>query len=251
MSELNEIVEEKAEQLLKLFRDSIDKSKDIRRLWGLVRDGTVTYEQANEFAKLVGRLLGESLSGEALKLSYEDALALINAPYNHAFEYVARYSCEAQRVLNEAAGLGVNAVKPKLFVDRVSEVARRLSEVEDVMQILQDESERFAMSAVDDTIRDNVEFHESLGFAPMIERRYEGPHREHTNHKDGGDMVDCEWCLNLAGMYAYSEVKDRGNEIYMRHKGCRCEVLYTPRGRGSRARSGWISGNSYHWTRDW
>ena len=36
----------------------------------------------------------------------------------------------------------------------------------------------------------------------------------------------CEWCNRLTGVYDYEAVSDTGNDVFRRHKHCRCTVEY-------------------------
>ena len=38
----------------------------------------------------------------------------------------------------------------------------------------------------------------------------------------------CAWCDKLAGVYDYESVKDTGNNVFRRHRHCRCIVNYVP-----------------------
>ncbi|MDY6064944.1 MAG: DUF4258 domain-containing protein, partial [Finegoldia sp.] len=35
----------------------------------------------------------------------------------------------------------------------------------------------------------------------------------------------CKWCRSLAGTYFYNEVKATGNDVWRRHRSCRCYVI--------------------------
>lgn len=228
------------------FRDRVPKDPRLIQLWKQAKNGGVTYAEANEFAKIVGGIMGETLAADAVRLSFDEALLLLNEPYKYAYSYISDYAGDVQNALNKAVNIGVKSVRPKMYAGTIEEYARKIAELENPTKAITEESERFALTPVDDTVRSNAEFHEQLGYKAMVVRTYEGKHREHTDHKHP-DWVDCEWCQSLAGVYEYSEVKNRGNEVWKRHEGCRCEVSYTPSGRGSKAQSGYISGNSFQW----
>ena len=74
---------------------------------------------------------------------------------------------------------------------------------------------------MDDCVRENADFQYKAGLSPKIERRTVGK--------------CCEWCSKLAGTYEYDDVKDRGNDVFRRHKNCHCIVSYNP-GDGSKRR---------------
>jgi hypothetical protein len=67
------------------------------------------------------------------------------------------------------------------------------------------------MSAADDFVQTNVEFHGKSGLTPKIVRIA------------GGNC--CKWCRGLAGTYIYPDVP---KSVYQRHDNCRCIVTYNP-----------------------
>lgn len=127
--------------------------------------------------------------------------------------------------------MNINALTPDFNIDRVKGLAKAISEADDPAQVLayfKEQVINFSQNIVDDSVKKNINFDAELGFKPQLIREYEGPHRQHTNHNDGGELVDCDWCLDLAGTYDYDEVRATGSDIYKRHDGCRCTVTYIP-----------------------
>lgn len=83
---------------------------------------------------------------------------------------------------------------------------------ENVAWLLDEPIKNFCQSIVDDTVKKNIKFHHSLGLSPKITR------------KEAGNC--CEWCKSVVGTFRYPhEVPE---DIYKRHRYCRCEVLYDP-----------------------
>lgn len=70
----------------------------------------------------------------------------------------------------------------------------------------------FAQTIVDDAVRANADFQYKAGLSPKIIRTSTGK--------------CCKWCDNLAGVYEYEEVSDTGNNVFRRHKHCKCLVEY-------------------------
>ena len=68
---------------------------------------------------------------------------------------------------------------------------------------------------VDDYVRENAEFHYQAGMEPTIERISTGK--------------CCKWCDSLVGTYKYDKVRNRGNDVFRRHRNCHCLVLYNPK----------------------
>lgn len=72
----------------------------------------------------------------------------------------------------------------------------------------------FTQSIVDDTVRVNAEKHHMLGLRPKIIRTEVGN--------------CCKWCKVIAGVHDYESVKGTGNNVFRRHRFCRCTVEYSP-----------------------
>ena len=39
----------------------------------------------------------------------------------------------------------------------------------------------------------------------------------------------CKWCQSLEGTYRYEDVSGSGNDVWRRHKNCKCLIVYAPR----------------------
>ena len=72
----------------------------------------------------------------------------------------------------------------------------------------------FAQAIVDDTVRVNADFQYKAGLSPKIIRT--------------STRKCCKWCDKLTGVYEYEEVSDNGNDVFRRHKYCKCLVEYAP-----------------------
>ena len=70
-----------------------------------------------------------------------------------------------------------------------------------------------------DFVRENADFHYESGLSPKIVRTSEAG--------------ACKWCRALAGTYDYSSVRATGNDVWRRHRDCRCVVESDP-GNGAR-----------------
>ena len=139
---------------------------------------------------------------------------ILNGTMKENYNLVSNYSTEVQEALNSTAGMGLKAVKPPLNQDRVDGIVFRVSSAEDfddIKWILDEPIIIFSQSIVDEFIKLNVEFHNDIGLSPKIIRR-----------EAGGC---CDWCRELVGEYQYPDVPD---DIYRRHRYCRCTVDYYP-----------------------
>lgn len=219
-------MEDIAPELLKKiqldFDEAIKKSEILKKLAEKIESGTATYIEANDYAIEVGNILakvyGENITSDVLpdgKMYYNIANRIIPPTMQKNYEVISKVSMQIQESLNEAAGIGINAVKPELNTDKIDGIVNKISNADnydDVALVLDDPIITFSQSIVDDSIKVNSEFHGKAGLSPKIIRRLAGGY--------------CEWCGKLAGTYPYPDVP---RDVYRRHQRCRCTVDYYPR----------------------
>ena len=201
-----------------------DNSKIIRELYRKVEQGNATYKEANEFAIEVGELLSGSfkknLSSSVLpngRMYYNVADRIIRDTLGNNYELVADISAKIQEILNKKAGIGIKAIKPKINEDKVRGIVDIVSgkeKYDDIAYMLGEPVVNFSQSVVNDAVRENADFQYKAGLSPKIIRTSTGK--------------CCEWCDKLAGIYDYEAVSDTGNNVFRRHKYCRCLVEYAP-----------------------
>ena len=206
------------------FKNKFDNSKIIRELYRKVKQGNATYKEANEFAIEVGELLSGSfkknLSSSVLpdgRMYYNIADRIIRDTLGNNYELVADISAKIQEILNKKAGIGIKAIKPKINEDKVRGIVDIVSgkeKYDDIAYMLGEPVVNFSQSVVNDAVRENADFQYKAGLSPKIIRTSTGK--------------CCEWCDKLAGIYDYEAVSDTGNNVFRRHKYCRCLVEYAP-----------------------
>lgn len=211
--------------LLKGVRESFDAAvsgnKKISGLYMKLEAGVATYAEANNFAIEVGETLARAfqnnLSGDVLpngKMYYNIAKAVVEPMMINNHDLIANFTEKAQKSLNEAANIGIKAIRPELNRDRIDGIINKLTvadEYDDVSWLLGEPIVNFSQSIVDDAIRINAEFHYNSGLQPVIIR------------KEMGNC--CNWCKEVVGRYSYPDVP---KDVYRRHQHCRCTVDYYP-----------------------
>ena len=75
----------------------------------------------------------------------------------------------------------------------------------------------FTQSVVDDSIKKNAGCQYQSGLSPKIRRISMGK--------------CCKWCGRLVGTYDYATVRNTGNDVFRRHKHCRCTVEFITNGK--------------------
>lgn len=221
---MRDILPELLNAVEEAYQVNIEQDETVKRLLNELKSGAADYEKASGYAERLGDALAKAfqaqISADTLpdgKMYYNIANRLVNATFQDNYSRIASYCKETQESLNKAAGIGLKAQVPEFNQDRADGIIERLSEAEnyeDVSWILGEPVTNFAMAIVDDYIKANADFQYKSGLSPKIVRT--------TNGKC------CDWCDRLAGTYDYKDVKNTGNDVFRRHRHCRCKVIYDP-----------------------
>src|SRR5690625_7061188 len=204
------------------FNRELKRNKKIKKLKKMVESKKATYIQANQYATEVGAILAkvfkERINSNILpdgKMYYNIAERILTPTLTNNHEIVTKLSAEIQEHLNQSIGLGLKGIEAEVNQFRIESIINRVvaeEKFDDVAWILAEPIINFTQSAVDATIKANVDFQGESGLHPKIIR---------TVH--GADP--CDWCLEMAGTYKYPNVPDG---VYARHDRCRCTVEYDP-----------------------
>ncbi len=204
------------------FRKKFKESSKIETVYEKIKAGTATYADADEFAIETGEILSQALQehiySDALpdgRMYYNIAQRILQPSMENNYNLTADTSMQVQSIINKANGIGIKAVKPELNQDRIDGIVNIVSETEnfdDVSYMFKEAIVNFTQSIVDDAVRANADFQYKAGLSPKIRRTVRGN--------------CCEWCANLAGTYEYKKVSDTGNDVFRRHKYCRCLVEF-------------------------
>ena len=211
------------DSIKKKFQKKFDESNRISELYKRVRDGTATYQTAQDFAVEVGNMLadafGECVHADILpdgRMYYNIASRIIPTMLENNYDITAEMAKEIQQILNRSAGIGIKAVRPELNQDKINGIVDIVSgaeKYEKISYMLKDPIINFTQCVVDDTVRANADIQDKAGMNPKIIRTSSGK--------------CCEWCDKLAGVYDYERVRDSGNDVFRRHKNCICLVEFT------------------------
>lgn len=214
------------QQLDEDFQKKFKENKKIQSLCGKIKEGKATYKEVYGFAIETGETLSsvfqENLSSSMLpdgKLYYNIADRTIRQMLQNNYELVAEASREVQETLNRLDGIGIKAIKPEMNEDKVNGIIDIVSgkdKYDEVAYMLGEPIVNFTLAVVDAAVRENADFQYKAGLSPKIRRTSTGK--------------CCKWCDRLTGIYDYGEVSDTGNDVFRRHKRCRCLVEYEPGG---------------------
>lgn len=219
-----DIVPELLEEINKAFLSKSRESRILQDKLLALKNKKASFKDANEFAEELGEILADTfrdkIKTEDLpdgKMYFNIAQRIIDSNMHMTYDMVGDYSRDVQALLNQEAGISIAALKADINQDRVDKIVEKVSSYDsydDGKWLLDEPMINFAQSIVDSTIKKNADFHYKLGFKPKIVRRVVGG--------------CCKWCKDKAGVYDYESVKDTGNDVYRRHRYCRCTVDYVP-----------------------
>ena len=206
------------------FHENIKENMTIQDLYEVLHSGKATYNEADRFAVEMGNALAkafrENVSSGVLpegKMYYNIASRIVPPELRDSFEEIADYAQAMQKGMNERAKLRIKAQRPKYNKDRekgLIEHICRADRYDNVRKEFEEDIVNFDQSVVTDTLKENAEFQYQSGLSPVIRRVAAGG--------------CCEWCSRLAGTYRYEDVRDTGNDVYRRHRACRCDVTFDP-----------------------
>lgn len=213
-------MEDVSPKLLKELQTAFDeqyaKNKTIQ---ALENKTLVDYKDAHRYSVEVGKTLERvfktRLSSDVLpdgKLYYNIAEKVLRPLFENNHKLVVNFSAEAQEIINYKEKIGLRVIKPKFNEDKFHGIIDRLADTDlydDISWILGDPVVNFTETIVDETIKENAEFHNKAGLKPQIIRTSTGK--------------CCDWCDNLTGVYDYPNVPD---DVYARHENCRCITEY-------------------------
>ncbi|MBO7669517.1 MAG: hypothetical protein J6S60_02915 [Oscillospiraceae bacterium] len=201
------------------FTAGLNSDKKIAWLQKRIEKGG-KWRDAEEYAARLGELrsgaLQRNITAAMLpegRMSRELAEEILTPALTENYRLALEAAAQVQEGLNEAAGIGMKAVRPGLNTDRIQGLTERIGNAEsfdDVSWLLGEPVVNFTQSVADETLEANVDAHAGAGLSPKIIRIAEGD--------------CCKWCQSLEGEYDYPPPHD----VYRRHENCRCQVIYTP-----------------------
>lgn len=206
------------------FQSRMMKDRRLARLSEKVGKGIASYKDVATVAERVGnhsaKSLKKVLTADAVPggiMTWNVAEKTVGRQARLQYDLISETAVTVQKSLNQKAGLGLRAVVGDFDEDNIREILGRLSSGEslkDLAWILDDPIVRNAMSVADSAIRANADLERRSGMRPTVTRIPE--------------YGACAWCEDLAGTYDYDDVRDKGNEVWMRHNNCRCHILFDP-----------------------
>ena len=226
---MNDDVLQILEKIQNQFNEEVKNNTIINNILIKQNKGTANYADSLSFAKEIGKCVcnafKNNVSDDVLpdgKMYYDIAKTLIEPICKENYKRIASHCVAVQTSLNRKANIGLNAIEPTYKSDRTEGLIKYISSVDKYSSREKSFLQSLITNAkfvVDDSVKENADFHFHVGLSPKIVRT--------TNGKC------CKWCQNIAGVYDYKDVKKTGNDVFRRHANCDCTVTYDP-GDGSK-----------------
>lgn len=206
------------QKIWQLFLEKTQASREVIKYTKKLNNKTADYSDAQKYSSILSDLLIESAS-EVYPTNSENVLntlkntSLCKSYFNRLDNYV--YSL--QKMINEANGLGINAVTvnkiPQLIKDGISFT----DDYDRDIRRYSSSAEHASNARVDLIQRTNAKFQSNVGYKITVSRKYDG--------KGLSDGRVCKWCLERVGSnLPYKEAYERG--MFERHEGCHCVIEY-------------------------
>ncbi len=211
------------------FRKKAESNVKLYVIRKKIENGTATMEDMSEYSnilcKLLGKTLGENISGIPESERAKFCEWLLRNQYEDTNERLAT----VQRFLDKKQNIHIAAKKPKFPAERVRKAAHSLEDKTVSEEVIQRRAENavanIANSFHDDYIKENAEFRQNAGLKCHVTRT--------------GASKCCAWCAEVAGRY---EVGKEPADFWRRHDNCSCRMDYENqkvRQRLSGAGKGW------------
>lgn len=219
---MEDIAPELLNGIQKDYREGREKDKELNQIRKLTAAGAADGKDLDKYAVRSGELLAEALhnnvSGDVLpngKMYFNIAEKVLPPVLEENHKDVADISVEIQNLLNKKAGIGIKAIYPELNGDRIDglvNLAASADLYESIRKLLEQDIINFSQSTATDSVKRNADYQYRSGLSPRIVRTAESG--------------CCKWCQALEGTYWYADVNETGNDVWRRHRDCRCVVEY-------------------------
>lgn len=226
MTEFGNSLYQKASQI---FDGLVESDRKLKRLRARLRDGT-SYFEANDYAVRLGELLSKALNQSTDGLAFiseEVAQELLEPLLTQDHNLIGVAIEQIQRNMNDMNGVGLSPMIPEVDMNRIEGLVKKVAsgDLEQTRWVLGEPIINYSMSVVDDGVHANARATSKIGLTAKIVRKAEKA-GTFKNRRGVRYTVPCKWCRDLEGTYDYADVSDRGNDVYRKHEGCRCQVTY-------------------------
>ena len=208
-------------EIRETFNELVRTDKAIQRRIEKIAAGRGTMFDATQYAYGVGQNLTKAFLANLTetrlpngRIYYSLANEIVPPMLQEEFGLTTETAQKIITDMNRRAGINLNGIVPDINQSRIDGIVSGIGNsetLEDAYKYLRGPVQNFAVHAVDDTVRRNLDFQHESGMRPKIVRSTNGP--------------CCPWCDALAGEYDYPASNP---EVWQRHENCNCVIEYQP-----------------------
>ena len=229
------------DEVMQLFTRRMRTDAKLKKLVARAR-GSMSYEDANEVAIRLGELASDSMLQSSVnieKFTEDIARELVTDPLTSIHELTSDVVRTVQQNMLDSAGSKLKSLTADLDTNRIDGFIRKLASydnAQDAQWMLKEPIINYAQSVVDLSMRKNMRVNSEAGMKAKVIRRAEahGTRKRIQRVRANGKIysyqrtyeVPCKWCKDLAGTYDYDTVRKAGDDVWRRHDGCRCTLIY-------------------------
>lgn len=213
------------------YEAAVKADKTIAKLLEKIQKAN-SYGVAYKYAVRLGDHLAAELKrafdsiSDDEEIYYGSAMQILEPMMKKLHDEVASKAAIIQSNINASDGVRLKPQTAKLDDFNIRDLARKLAGGA-VLSVITEEINHFSQKAVDNTIYENAEFDNSLGFEITVTRTYD----DVGNHEGA---QPCEFCLAREGTKVFKDWSEAVvDEIFQRHAGCECTIEYERSGQTS------------------
>lgn len=199
------------QELIKAFEKERLRNVELIRIAKRVEAGTLTFEQASLYARILGDVLGR-LYGETDifpdGVTEREALTVLKPSLTRAYSVASGPAMAAQEIQNKKFGVPLKAWRPAIKPGRIEGLAVELAMQGFKEEIFTPQVVNLTQSAVDDTM--------SVNSYNLAKEGYETTYIRKLNSEKS-----CAYCQGLAGKHT---AKDAPEGFFGHHRNCVCTI---------------------------
>lgn len=246
-----DIAPEIYEQIKKDFAEGIRSDAELNRLAKKIKAGKGTQRDVSDLADRFGVQASKALKANLIleqmpdqTLYWNIAEKTIKPLLMQSYKNINGFATVQLESADKKGNISIEIIPgryPENRIDQVMNFAVDSKTQTELDNALTDPVIAANRKFYDDFQKDNAELREDLGFWEYVQRDYDdrGLHFGTKYH------TDCEWCLEKAGTWKYSEARAAG--VFQRHPGCNCHIeVYTDK-QGGRVTNRQIDWHHNEW----
>lgn len=221
---MEDIAPELYNEIQKRYKQSIKGDSKLIGIASKIRKGKGTQADLDAITKGLGRHLSDAMREVLVadnlpdgKMYWNIAEKTIKPALETIYHQVNRYATLEQRNADVAHGVNLaiqSGQDPSYHIKKVMEYATNSVNADELDNALNDPVKTAANKFLDDFKYRNAEIRDRAGVPQIVMREYDGVGLDNNR--------SCNWCIERAGVWDYSEA--RANGVFERHDGCGCTI---------------------------